>query len=111
NSGQMTLGNGGASSSTVQIGSAGLLTPGGSFDVSPVHNQGTAGQFMIYAQESTLRGTGVEINPTRSLNFLSVANTNNVSIVGGDLTCTSVAASPNNALTLTSGRLIRSEER
>jgi hypothetical protein len=106
NSGQITLGNGGASSSTIQIGSAGLLTPGGSFDVSPVHNQGTAGQFMIYAQESVLRATGVEINPTRSLNFLSVANTNNVSIAGGDLTCTSVAVSPNNALTLTSGRLI-----
>lgn len=106
NSGQITLGNGGASASVVQIGSAGLLTPGGSFDVSPVHNQGTAGQFMIYAQESILRTTGVEINPTRSLNFLSVTNTNNVSIAGSDLTCTSVAASPNNALTLTAGRLI-----
>ena len=106
NSGQITLGNGGASSSVVQIGSAGLLTPGGSFDASPVHNQGTAGQFMIYAQESVLRTTGFEINPTRSLNFLSVTNTNNVSIAGGDLTCTSVAVSPNNALTLTSGRLI-----
>ena len=68
--------------------------------------QGTAGQFMIYAQESVLRTTGVEINPTRSLNFLSVTNTNNVSIAGGDLTCTSVAVAPNNALTLTSGRLI-----
>jgi hypothetical protein len=106
NSGQITLGNAAASSTTVQIGSAGLLTPGGSFDVSPVHNQGTAGQFLIYAQESVQRTTGVEVNPTRSLNFLSVANTNNVSIAGGDLTCTSVAASPNNALTLTSGRLI-----
>jgi hypothetical protein len=106
NSGQMTLGNGGASASIVQIGSAGLLTPGGSYDSLPVHNQGTAGQLMIYAQESVLRTTGFEINPTRSLNFLSVTNTNNVSIAGGDLTCTSVAASPNNALTLTSGRLI-----
>ena len=106
NSGQITLGNGGASSSVVQIGSAGLLTPGGSFDSLPVHNAGTAGQFMIYAQESVLRTTGFEINPARSLNFLSVTNTNNVSIAGGDLTCTSVAVSPNNALTLTSGRLI-----
>ena len=106
NSGQITLGNGGASASVVQIGSAGLLTPGGSFDSLPVHNAGTAGQFMIYAQESVLRTTGFEINPTRSLNFLSVTNTNNVSIAGGDLSCTSVAVSPNNALTLTSGRLI-----
>ncbi|MCU1268000.1 MAG: hypothetical protein JWM21_4318 [Acidobacteria bacterium] len=106
NSNQITLGNGGASTSAVQIGSAGLLTPGGAFDVSPVHNQGTGGQFMIYAQESVLRTTGVEINPTRILNFLSVTNTNNVSIAGGDLSSTSVAASPNNALTLTSGRLI-----
>jgi hypothetical protein len=106
NSNQITIGTGGASASVVQIGSAGLLTPGGSFDVSPVHNAGTQGQFMIYAQESVLRTTGVEINPTRALNFLSVTNTNNVSIAGGDISCTSVAASPNNALTLTSGRLI-----
>ena len=106
NSGQMTLGNGGASSSVVQIGSAGLLTPGGSYDVSPVHNAGTNGQFMIYAQESVLRTTGFEINPSRSIGSLSVANTNNVSIAGGDLDCTRLDPSPNNALTLTSGRLI-----
>ena len=106
NSGQMTLGNAGASTSVVQTGSAGLLTPGGSFDASPVHNQGTGGELVIYAQESVLRTTGFEINPTRSLNLLSVATTNNVAIAGGDLTLTSVAASPNNALTLTDGRLI-----
>ncbi len=102
NSGQITLGNGGASTTVVQIGSAGLTTPGGSFDVSPVHNQGTGGQIMLYLFETAARTTGVEINPTRILTSLSVDNPNHVTIAGGDLTLSSTAA----ALTLTNGRLI-----
>ena len=47
-SGQITLGNGAASTTVVQIGSAGLTTPAASFDVSPVHNQGTGGQIVLY---------------------------------------------------------------
>ena len=103
NSNQITLGNGGASTTVVQIGSVGLTTPGGSFDVSPVHNQGTGGQILLYAPESTPRTTGVEVNPTRQLTSINlVDNINGVTIAGGDLTLNSTAA----ALVLTNGRLI-----
>jgi len=103
NSGKITLGNGAASTTVVQIGSTGIVTPGGSFDVSPVHNQGTGGEILLYAQESTPRTTGVEINPTRILTSIDlVDNLNGVTIAGGDLTLSSAAA----ALVLTNGRLI-----
>ena len=72
NSGQITLGNAGASTTVVQIGSTGLTTPGGNFDVSPVHNQGTGGQIMLYAFETAPRTTGVEINPTRILTSINL---------------------------------------
>ena len=98
NSGQITLGNGAASTSVVQTGSAGLTTPGGTFDVSPVHNQGTGGEVVLYAQESVMRTTGFEVNPTRVLNTLIVSTTNNVTISGGDILVTA-------ALTLTDGVL------
>jgi uncharacterized repeat protein (TIGR01451 family) len=104
NSNQITLGNGGASTTTVEIG--GLTSAGGSFDVSPNHLQGTGGQVVNYASETVPRTTGVEINPTRILTRLSVDNPNSVTVSGGDLTLTSTAVSPNNALTLTSGRVI-----
>jgi hypothetical protein len=102
NSNQITLGNGGASTTVVQIGSAGLVTPGGSFDVSPIHNQGTGGEIVLYAFETAARTTGVEINPTRILTSMTVDNVNTVTIAGGDLTLSSAAA----AATMTTGRII-----
>jgi hypothetical protein len=102
NSGQITLGNAGTSTTVVQVGLSGLTVPGGSFDVSPVHNQGSGGQIVIYSNESVARTTGPEINPTRTLAQLTVDNANGVQLSGGDLALTSAAT----ALTLTNGRLI-----
>lgn len=103
NSNQITLGSGGTSTTVVQIGSTGLTTPGGSFDVSPVHNQGSGGQILLYAFETAARTTGPEINPTRILTSINaVDNPLGVTIAGGDLTLTSGAA----ALVLNNGRLI-----
>ncbi|HXU44148.1 MAG TPA: fibronectin type III domain-containing protein [Thermoanaerobaculia bacterium] len=103
NSGQITLGNGGASTTVVQIGSTGLTSPGGSFDVSPIHMQGTGGEIILYAFETAPRTTGVEINPTRTLTSVSVDNPNNLTLAGGDLTVTGTTAG---AITLTNGRVI-----
>jgi hypothetical protein len=102
NSNQITLGNAGTSTTVVQIGSAGLTTPGGAFDVSPVHNQGSGGQIVIYAFETASRTTGVEINPTRALTSMTIDNPNHVQLGGGNLTLTSATT----ALTLTNGRFI-----
>src|SRR5882724_3884877 len=74
NSNLITLGNGGASTTIVQIGSNGLTTPGGSFDLSPVHSQGSGGQIILYVFETAPRVTGVEINPTRVLTSMTVDN-------------------------------------
>jgi hypothetical protein len=102
NSNQITLGNAGASTTVVQTGSAGLTTPGGSFDVSPVHNQGTGGQILLYLFETAPRTTGVEMNPTRILTSMTVDNPNNLTIAGGDLTLSNTAV----AATMTNGRII-----
>lgn len=102
NSGQITLGSAGTSTTVVQVGSAGLTTPGGSFDVSPIHNQGSGGQILLYSNESTSRTTGLEMNPSRVLAQLIIDNPNHVQLSGGDVTLTSAAT----ALTLTNGRLI-----
>jgi hypothetical protein len=102
NSNKITLGVGGTSTGIIQMGVAGATQPTGSFDVAPTFNLGTGGQIMVYAQETATRTTGFEINPTRILTSMSVDNTNNVTIAGGDLTLSSTAA----ALTLTNGRVI-----
>lgn len=103
NSNMITLGNAGASTTVVQIGSTGLTTPGGSFDVSPMHNQGTGGEIVLYAFETATRTTGFEINPTRILTSINlVDNTNNVILAGGDLTLSATAA----AIVLTNGQFI-----
>ena len=104
NAGLITLGSGAASTTVVQCGAAGVTLAGGTFDVSPVHNQGTGGQIVLYANEGLPRTTGVEINPTRNLFSLSIDNPNGVTVAGGDLTLTQPAAAA--ALTLTNGRLI-----
>ncbi|HEX9988370.1 MAG TPA: fibronectin type III domain-containing protein [Chloroflexia bacterium] len=102
NSNKLTIGNGGTTSATVQIGAAGLTSPGGSFDSAPTFNAGSGGVILIYAQESVGRTTGFEVPSTRTVQTVTVSNTNGVTLAGGDLTI----ASTGTALTLTAGRLI-----
>ena len=101
-SNNITLGNGGASGTTVQIGQPGGTTAGGSFDVAPVHNQGTGGETLLYMQESVPRITGLELNPSRALTSMTVDNTNNLTIGVGDLTVMNAGL----ALNLANGRVI-----
>ena len=102
NSNQITLGNGGASTTVVQIGSIGLTTPGGSFDVSPVHNQGTGGQILLYAPRHAA-DNGRRGQPDAPADQHQPRRQHQrVTIAGGDLTLNSTAA----ALVLTNGRLI-----
>ena len=104
NANQITLGTGGTSTTVVQIGQAGNATTGGSFDVSPTHNQGTGvgGEIILYLQETAPRTTGFEVNPTRTLLSTTVDNTSNVTIAGGDIAISNTAV----AATMTNGRII-----
>src|SRR6266404_1744940 len=97
-SGKLTIGNGGATTSVVQLGVAAAVSAVTGFDVPPVFNPGTGGATNIYAQELTGRTTGNEILSSRTLNTLNVSNTNGITISGGDITLNGAGAG---ALTMT----------
>lgn len=107
NSGQITLGNGGTSTTVIQIGNSTTATNAGTFDVSPVYNSGTGGHIVLHLRTTTLnRPTGFEINPARNLAQLTVDNNAagaTLDITGGDLTISGTGAG---SLTLTNGVVV-----
>ncbi|HJQ68022.1 MAG TPA: C25 family cysteine peptidase [Blastocatellia bacterium] len=105
NSNKITLGNGGATTGTVQIGNTTTPTAAGNFDVAFTFNLGTGGQVMSYLRTTATRTTGPEINPTRILTSMTYDDndaTHNLAISGGDITCSATAT----ALTMTNGRIV-----
>ncbi len=107
NANKITLGNGGTTSGTVQIGngSAGPATASGTFDVPFTFNLGTGGEIVLYARSTTSKVTGPEINPTRTLERLVYDDNNGthtLTISGGDMNL----ASTSTALTLVNGAVI-----
>jgi uncharacterized repeat protein (TIGR01451 family) len=102
-SAKLTIGNGGATTAVVQFGVTGATAAVTGFDVPPVFNPGTGGVNMLYAPEITGRTTGNEIPPSRTLNLLSITNTNDITIAGGDITVNGAAAG---SLALGAPRLI-----
>ncbi|MCU0441864.1 MAG: T9SS type A sorting domain-containing protein [Bacteroidia bacterium] len=102
NSGRIVLGNGIAQAVTVQIGVANFTSTAGIFDVAPTFNLGTGTYSLIYQQEGALRTTGVEIPVSRSITNLTISDTNNVTLAGGNLTLTGTLA-------MTAGRLNTSD--
>jgi hypothetical protein len=110
-SNKITYGTGAALGVTTQIGYAGNILPGGSFDVAPTLNLGTGTYSVLYYQESTNRSTGLEIPSTRTVNFITLSNTNGLTINGGNLSCSTgltmianagnITTSSSNLLTIT----------
>ncbi len=96
NSGLITLGNGGTSATVVQVSQAGSLINGGTFDVAPIFNTGSGGHTLLYLVQPSLRTTGFEVPPSRTILALTVDAPNNLTIAGGDLTVTGT-------MTLTNG--------
>jgi Fibronectin type III domain/FG-GAP-like repeat len=87
--GKLTLGNGGATAGTFQIGNTTTPTAAGTLDAAPTFNLGTGGEVINYLRTTTDRNTGPEIQPSRSITTLSVdPNGINVNLAGGDLTVT-----------------------
>jgi uncharacterized repeat protein (TIGR01451 family) len=103
NSNKLTIGNGGATTAVVQLGVAGVTQPILGFDVPPVFNPGTGGVNVLYAPELSGRSTGNEMPASRTLNLLSVTNTNPITIAGGDVMINGAGAG---ALALSGGRII-----
>jgi len=95
-SSNITIGTGLALGAAVQIGTAGNTNPGGNFDISPVFNLGTGSYTIFYLEETTPRTTGFEVPPTRSVNNVTLDNTNGLTISGGTIEVL-------NGLTLTNG--------
>ncbi|MDX6271244.1 MAG: hypothetical protein QOD28_2467, partial [Acidobacteriota bacterium] len=109
NSHKLTLGTGGASSGTIQIGNTTTPTNAGSFDVPPTFNLGTGGQTISYLRETNPRTTGNEINPTRVLSQMTVDNNvNGMTIAGGDLAVTGALTFTNGTVTTAANKLISS---
>ncbi|MBL7753584.1 MAG: fibronectin type III domain-containing protein, partial [Chitinophagaceae bacterium] len=99
NTNKLTLGNGGTSSGTIQFGNTTTPTAAGNFDVSPTFNIGSGGLNISYLRETNPRSTGFEINPSRTLNNLTIDNTlNALTVTGGSLSVSGI-------LTLTNGRV------
>lgn len=103
NSNRITLGNGGTTAGTTQIGDSGSPYAGGSYDVSPTFNAGSSGIRVEYAQEGAPRTTGFEIPASRSLAGVTINNTSGVTLAGGDLTITSFLTLSNGTLSSSAG--------
>ena len=99
NSNKITIGTGLALATALQVGAAASTNPGGNFDVSPTWNLGTGTNALIYAQESVPRTSGFEVNPTRTVNTLSIDNTNGLTISGGNITTNASLALTNGIVT------------
>ncbi len=105
NANKITLGNGGATTGTLQIGNTTTPTNAGNLDVPLTFNLGTGGQTLSYLRTTASRSTGPEVNPTRIVTTLTRDDndaTHTLTIAGGDLTLSSTGT----ALTLTNGRIV-----
>lgn len=99
-SGNITLGDGAASTTVIQIGNSTTPTNAGTFDVSPVYNSGSGGHIALHLRTMTPnRPTGFEINTTRTLASWTIDD----NAVGGTLVVTGGDITVVGALALTNG--------
>ena len=109
NANKLTLGNGGTTAGTLQIGSTGTGTAAGSFDVAPTFNLGSGGQILLYLRTTASRTTGPEINPTRivsSLQYDDNTGGRTLTISGGGVSVSSTLALTNGKITTSSLNLL-----
>ena len=100
-SNKLTFGTGLALTCTVQVGSAGNINPAGILLSQPTWNLGTGLLNLLYAQGTLPYTTGFEVPPTRTVNNLSLINTNGLTLSGGPLEVSG-------GLTLTAGNFTTS---
>ena len=98
---KITLGSGGATTGTVQIGNTTTPTAAGTFDVPLTFNLGTGGETVSYLRTTGNRTTGGEINPGRvltSLTFDDNAAGRTLTVAGGILTVSGALALTNGVI-------------
>lgn len=83
-SNNLTIGTGLALACTVQVGSAGLVGPGGAFVSPPTWNLGSGIFGILYSQCDAYTATN-EIPPSRTVTNVTLNNTNGVTLSGGPL--------------------------
>lgn len=101
NSNKFTLGNGGATTGTVQIGNTTTPTAAGTFDLAPTFNLGTGGEVISYLRTTNAYTTGPEITGSRILTALTYDDndpSHSLTLSGGNLST--------GTLTLTNGKII-----
>ncbi|MCX6243595.1 MAG: T9SS type A sorting domain-containing protein [Bacteroidetes bacterium] len=102
-SGKLTLGNGAATTGTIQIGNTTTPTNAGVFDAPLTFNLGTGGEVISYLRTGSSRTTGNEVTPTRALTSMTFDDndvTHTLTIAGGNLSA--------GTLNLTNGIIISS---
>jgi hypothetical protein len=106
NSGSITFGNGGVSTTVIQLGNSTTATNAGTFDVSPIFMLGSGGHILLYLRTTgATRNTGFEIPPGRSVVTYTYDNAvpgHTLVLTGGPLTITG-------AMTLTNGIFVTSQ--
>ena len=106
NANKLTLGNGGTTTGTIQIGNTDYSFKCGELGVAPAFNLGTGGQVLYYLRFTNPRSTGPEINPTRIVTNLTMDNNvSSLTLAGGDLTITGTYAQTNGNFNLGSNTL------
>ena len=88
---KLTVGNGGATTATIQIGNTTTPTNAGLFDSAPGFNAGTGGFVYSYLRTGASRTTGPEMTSSRTVtNFTYNDNdpTHSLTIAGGNLLVT-----------------------
>jgi hypothetical protein len=96
----VTIGNGTTAATSFQYGYIGSVVAAGNIDAAPIFSLGTGAYSLYYYPESAARTTGYEIPASRTVNNMTINNSNGVTLSGGALTIGTASAG---ALTLTSG--------
>ncbi|MBD2769943.1 hypothetical protein IC235_18800 [Hymenobacter sp. BT664] len=103
----LTIGDGTATSFTIQTGLINNPGSSGSITSRPNFNLGAGALQLIYAPETTARTTGFEIPTTRTVDAILMLNPAGVTLAGGDLTVNARGVSAG-SLILTDGILTTS---
>jgi hypothetical protein len=102
NANELTIGSGGATTATVQIGNTTTPTNAGTFDTNPTFNPGTGGIVFSYLRTGANRVMGPEIPASRSITTITFDDNavgRTFTLAGGNLTVTGT-------MTLTNGIVV-----